>query len=374
MDEDEWDRFAYWNDIEYDSDGYHDVDHDRMKKKRNTAMQHQTGTLKRKAAATNRTPTKRRKGGAGKAHVVAHDAHISTDSPVVWRFKEDETGVPAQKDQVNTFALLKDWRARFPERKTGDNSVKDAASPMEASQPENAEEGLDIDSNILRAALQANLSKLTGASSGDSQESMLLDYVSRMLSGGGSADDIAGELADALFAKDGDSTEDNGDAEGGGDFGQWVLGRAEAQAGGGAPVGVVGEPSPANSAEEGSGDARVDDQRTLPVSPLPAVPADRRPPTPGSTQTRSSVDTPKNKGSVQKVEEAPEPKASAPSAVRGRKRKADDENGSTSNTAPSKRAATRSFDAPTASSKAKATATDAKTTSKRSTRASSKRS
>ena len=37
MDEDEWDRFAYWNDIEYDSDGYHDIDIERRKRRHEAA-------------------------------------------------------------------------------------------------------------------------------------------------------------------------------------------------------------------------------------------------------------------------------------------------------------------------------------------------
>lgn len=384
MDEDEWDRFAYWNDIEYDSDGYHDIDHERMKRRRDMAAKRQTGTLKRKSAAANRTPTKRRKGAAGKVHAVGQNTHTTVDSPVVWRPKEDENAVPIHEERVDAFSLLKDWRARFPDHNTSsDDSADDATTSKQASQAKgDDEDALEIDPNILRAALQANLAKLTGpGASGDPKESMLLDYVTRMLSGGGSSDDIAGELADALFAKDGDNTEDDGDAEGGGDFGQWVLERAEAQAGGSA-VGVVGEPSPANSAEEDSGGTRNDGHRNVPVSPLPTVPADRRPPTPGSTQTRSSVDTPKKNGTAQKIEqeplkpEAPKPNASAPAAaVRGRKRKAEDDKESSSQAAPSKRAATRSYDAPTASSKAKTSTTpNAKPAPKRSTRASTKKS
>ncbi|KAF2104473.1 hypothetical protein NA57DRAFT_70677 [Rhizodiscina lignyota] len=249
----EWDRFAYWNDIEYDSDGYHDVHEGRPGRKKQAIA---STPRKRKSKGSAVSPSKKRKLKDGTAHVPENGTDAPLLSPVAWR-PERVTGTPTRDTFPNSFALLKNWREQFPDSET--TSETDEHGTTDAPT-------LEIDPLALQAALRANLGSLVGgAGTGDLglDESMLLEHITRMLSAeGATADDIAGSLADALLARD-DGEEDES------------MAGTEDQDTDGDIVGVVPEPSPpAETASEPKGKQKHS-----------AVPAFRRPPTPTSSST-----------------------------------------------------------------------------------------
>ncbi|MBE7180301.1 MAG: hypothetical protein INR71_03670 [Terriglobus roseus] len=351
-DEWDWDRFHYWNDIEYDSDGYHDVDTDASaRKKRKHAQPAPKGKLKRRSDALESSPSKRRRGLAGER---APSATLnSVHSPVAWRQRGDRASTPTDQRQTRTtFALLKDWRTRFPDGTSAlggnsDDDDDDAAPPT-----------ADIDPAALLAALRANLAQVTGGAGGEElglDENMLLQHIAKMLaSDGASADDVAGELADALFARDDASvtSETAHDKRGDGDFGQWVLKQAEGNVAPehDPPLPVSGQLSP-------PADVALDAKEPPPLkSPAPSVPAGCRPPTPNSSEPTGS----QGKSDPAALRRENHPAASSPAPPHSRKRKAglDEDGGEHNSRVPAKRAATRSFDAPTASSRARSEQTN----------------
>lgn len=255
---------------------------------------------------------------------------------------------------------MKDWRVKFPEpEQSQDGAGREGKDPQ--GQP------LEIDQEAILTALRANLGKLTGGASGEgglgADEEMLMQHITQMLSQqGASLDDIAGGLADALFAPDDESVASEAlqERKGDGEFGQWILKQAEAQAGPGASQqssGQLSPPTDALSAAPGKNSAPLQ----TPALPLPA---DRRPPTPASTESSSNSSQRTAESAVQKVAE--------PAKPRGRKRKADPGADYSEPAAPTKRSATRSFHAPTASSKARNTQPAEKPASKMAARKASK--
>lgn len=364
-------------DIEYDSDG------DAIRARQAASKE---ARLKRKRqAASDETASKRRK-------VHSNMAYASDDSPAVLlvreRGKETQKSIPARTGNtpLKPWALLKDWRERlenapiFPVRGA---KVKLAEVRDEPEDDENGEEAVimdvegeewedevaeegeagdelsglaSLDPETLKMVLRQKMADagLTGI-----DEEMLMSSISRMLTQDGEADDIAGELAEELLVQEGDDE----DEEGGGAnpaLTEWVSKQAQ-------------------SAKVGSEQPLTPTESTSIAVPSEATPAHRRPPTPASTATSSSVDLSLStirvarppqppaaspRGQKRKADAAEEkrtpkkgtraqsPKAAAP-AVQSKKRKADADEAPA--LAPSKRPAraTRSFDAPTAASKSR---------------------
>lgn len=334
-------------------------------RKKQSATESSTGTLKRKRKAAEDTPSKKRRMKDGTAKAAENGTDAPLLSPVAWRPRNPPVGIPVLEKPPPPFTLLKDWREQFPEPDSG----------SESGDKESTVGQVQIDASALQAALRANLSSLTGgAGAGELglDESMLLEHITRMLaSDGATADDIAGSLADALFARDGD---EEGSAAGTEE--QEEMDTANE---GGAP-GLRGEPSPPAESADGSQPSRGKQQ--VPAFLMPDTPANRRPPTPSSSSTSTtnsgSQRTPQShrpKHPLSRVDsqqqQQPEPDvgsilaAAGMGAPRSRKRKQPQEHevdgadaGAEEQAKPApKRVAMRSFDAPTASSKARTAST-----------------
>jgi hypothetical protein len=359
----EWDRFDYFNDIEYASDGYDDalfLAHDVKGAKAGE---------KRKRAVTSSHSRKRRKTteGAPMPAVVIH-------SPVVWRSQADRA--PKQRmlgRNVQPYALLSDWREKLadtphwargappkpPSAQLDEEGViselptptadlldeADMADGEEMDQDEDEGEGegegegedgpLNISQDVLMAALQRQLSVAGGPLSGmDPQQ--LLQFAMRMATDQDAGDDIAGEMAKAMLEsvegeEEGDEDEDDKQIE------ETLMSWVDKQR-----------------------NTKKDASATEPHSPEAARDS-KRPPTPPSSEANRSV-----KAGVEiklgeaksKVWTAKETRPTAASL----KRKADEDVDAESTTKTTKKRATRSFDAPT-------TASQARTTSTRTTRA-----
>ncbi|KAH8726563.1 hypothetical protein GQ44DRAFT_613803 [Phaeosphaeriaceae sp. PMI808] len=222
----DWDRFDYFNDLEYASDGYDDATfqpHDskdvKIGQKRKRVAQGGSSNKKRRLAESERMPAD--------SSVVAH-------SPIVWRSQNDRK--PKQRllaDNAQPYALLKDWRdyltdtprwargsppAKSPSALSGTAQTPIAAeligeTPLpEDGQDEELEDedgGFNISQEVLMAALQRQLAAAGGPLSGmDPQQ--LLQYAMRMATDKDAGEDIAGEMAEAML--EGDEEED-ADAE-----------------------------------------------------------------------------------------------------------------------------------------------------------------
>ncbi|KAF2821872.1 hypothetical protein CC86DRAFT_470510 [Ophiobolus disseminans] len=315
----EWDRFDYFNDLEYASDGYDDAKFLPRDVKGAQAGQ------KRKRAVTSSSSSssskKKRKTvgdalGTIASEVVAH-------SPVVWRSQNDRA--PTRRlldDKAPSYALLSDWRSKLadtprwargspqPLQSPSAQSGITAASALEEEAPadgEDMEEGLNISQDALMAALQKQLAAAGGPLSGmDPQQ--LLQFAMRMATDQDAGDDIAGEMAEAML--EGDEEEDDGTAEE--NLLSWVAKQRN---------------------------ANKDSSASEPKSPEAARDS-KQPPTPPSSEANRSVKA--------------APNNSVPSDTQSsRKRKADEEVEGDSSTKTTKKRATRSFDAPTAASQAR---------------------
>ncbi|KAF2264160.1 hypothetical protein CC78DRAFT_248232 [Lojkania enalia] len=360
--EEDWDRFEYYNDLEYGSDGYDDVSlylHNSTPAK--------TGQ-KRKRGASAATSNKKQKVGRGRVNSINTSQAVLT--PVVWRSRSEPPKPKVSNGSAKPVALFKDWRnsladtpvwasGPLPESGIAEESSPDGKKATIISKPlsplsedvdeeeaENAEgEGGEIDSSALIEALQKNLAAAGGPLQGmDPQQ--LLQFAMRMIVDKDAGDDIAGELADSVLQQGAEGAEgeedDEDDEEAPADILSWLSKQRE-------------------TSHEKSMDQDVEVQN-VPKSSKTGH-GSNRPPTPPSSETYRSVKAAdytikgfnltqnKNSASFKQNSKA------LPSAQRKamRKRKAEEDTagdaGPEDNT---KKRATRSYDAPTAASLARA--------------------
>jgi hypothetical protein len=219
---DEWDRFDYFNDLEYDFEGYDDANFVTH----NGASGHPKIGQKRKRGAVPGRSSKKQKLVSGAAKPEQDVAWLS-NSPIVWRAQADRgmTARPLPED-TEPYAVLKDWRetlAKAPNwtRRPGklaplapnihvDEEEQDWADEESMEEENNSEDAPDlegIDPTALMAALQSRLGSAGGPLSGmDPQQ--LLQFALRMANNQDAGDDIAGELADEMLNQGGDNDED----------------------------------------------------------------------------------------------------------------------------------------------------------------------
>jgi hypothetical protein len=250
---DEWDRFDYFNDIEYDFEGYDDANF----------VPHSTESVarKRKRRAPDTCSQKRQRTANGHRKPETDVAWLS-NAPIVWRPQADRD--PKSRplpDDAEPYALLKDWRQRLdnvpdwvskPSRTTRElrapSQERSPSGILEAVpdgewEDEEGEEGEEdeedeedqggeqeapaIDPAAIMAALQSRLASAGGPLSGmDPQQ--LLQFALRMANGEGEGDEIAGEMADEILNQ-GDEAEE-GDDEAEAQLMSWVSRQREANA------------------------------------------------------------------------------------------------------------------------------------------------
>jgi hypothetical protein len=338
--EDDWDRFDYFNDLEYGSDGYDDA---------KTQALHVKGAkagLKRKRAVTT-APAKKRL--AKESVSTRTEPTPPGHSPIVWR-SQTKRGIEPQTldDNAQPYALFKNWREKLADipdwakgsppsspgtlsSRPGKGKGKMAFVTEPASPPydedddgdDEDDDGMDqgedgIPQEALMAALQRQLAAAGGPLSGmDPQQ--LLEFAMRMATDKDAGDDIAGEMADAMLGG-GEEDEEDADAE------EKLL-------------------------------SWVSQQRNGKKQEIPAEEdTAQRPPTPPSSHLKHSVRVTETNSTSSTT--APTHMAAEPGTIKSSlKRKAEDEptgEGSTK-VLKKKTTTTRSFDAPTAASQAKST-------------------
>jgi site-specific DNA-cytosine methylase len=343
----EWDRFDYFNDLEYASDGYDDATFQP-----HNAKDAQIGQKRKRVVRSGHSSKKPRTMERGPTPV---DTAVAVHSPVVWRSQSDRQ--PEQKllaDDAQSYAVLKNWREKLadtPNWARGSPPAKPpSASPGKANAPHTSEvpfpasallddttladeaevdreemdqeDHVDISQDALMAALQRQLAAAGGPLSGmDPQQ--LLQFAMRMATDKDAGDDIAGEMAEAML--EGEEDEDDEDAEE--NLLSWV-------------------------AQQRS--ANNETAASEPKSP-DTTHGTNRPPTPPSSEANRSVKAvgvnAKSGEAKSKSWAARETKHTQPAASLKRKAGGDDE--AESSTKTTKKRATRSFDAPTATSQAR---------------------
>lgn len=346
----DWDRFDYYNDIEYASDGFDDAKFEAHDVKNAKAGQKRKRAVHNARSKKKQRPTGQMDGQAGP---------LLRYSPVVWRSQTGPKSEPKLlDDDAQSYALLKDWRNKLadtphwargslhPSSNKAEGKIAFASEPMsptsdvegeqELEEEEGEEEGeeeesMGIDQTALMAALQGRLAAAGGPLSGmDPQQ--LLQFAMRMATGD-DGDAIAGDMADAMLDQAEEDEDEDADAEA--NLLSWVAQQRNAQ------------PEPL---------------ATTPQLPDPTHDS-VQPPTPPLSEvnrgTRASNNILKPSQTKTKGTESNSRQSSA------LKRKADEEMDTESSAKVTKKRATRSFDAPTAASQARSL--PAKTT--RSTRA-----
>lgn len=322
----DWDRFDYFNDLEYASDGY------------DSAVFQVQGSKGPKIGEKRRrhlspSQSKKRQRALGDAEAAALKM-----SPIVWRSQADRGSQPKPLDEnAQTYTVLQDWRkkldtprwargtppqssvqaAREQKHKADVVDTVESASPpsdLDAEDEGAHEDEMDIDPGALMAALQSRLAEAGGPLS-DMDPQQLLDFAMRMATGKDAGDDIAGEMADVMLNQD---MEDDGeDPEAEANLLSWV---AQQRNHGTEPPASAPESSTTNNIE--------------------------RPPTPPET----SASTASTNRTVKASQTATNSRTRTNTSL---KRKADEENESEAVTLPTKKRTTRTFDAPTTASQAR---------------------
>lgn len=329
----DWDRFDYFNDLEYASDGYDDATFQV-----HNVKDAKTGQ-KRKREVKQMHSRKRRvaEGDDGQTQTMGVE-----HCPVVWRAQTDrEIKARSLEDDAPSYALLKNWReeladtpqwARASSRRsqtTSSGTPKEGGSasrtepllPPSGIEDDISEEtpdgdmemeDMDLDKDAIMAALQRQLAAAGGPLSGmDPQQ--LLDFALRMAANKDAGDDIAGEMAEAML--EGDDEDDDADAEE--NLLSWVAQQRNANT----DTSETAAESPAPKGSKGNGD---------------------QPPTPPPSEANRSIHVSETTTATMT--------ANAPT-----KRKADAIVDADTPLKTVKKRVTKSFHAPTAASQARAT-------------------
>jgi hypothetical protein len=212
----EWDRFDYFNDLEYASDGYDDAAFQPHNAKASVIGQ------KRKRAAKGRRSRKKQKVVGSGAHPT--QPSVAVHSPVVWRSQHHRQPTPKLlPDDAQSYALLRNWRDELADtphwaRRSPDpppGNARAAASPAPLGEAalareEEMDQHVHVSQDALMAALQRQLAAAGGPLGGmDPQQ--LLQFAMRMATDKDAGHDIAGEMADAML--EGDEEDEGEDAE-----------------------------------------------------------------------------------------------------------------------------------------------------------------
>ena len=328
----DWDRFDYFNDLEYASDGYDDAVFQVQDSKGP-----KTGEKRKRHVKPSQSKKRQRIPGDTEAAALGM-------SPIVWRSQANRGSQPKLLDKnAQTYTVLQDWRQKLkdtPKWAKGSPpmsptvqaameqkliadvvGMKEPVSPpseMDAEDEGLQEDEMDIDPSALMAALQSRLAEAGGPLSGmDPQQ--LLDFAMRMATGKDAGDDIAGEMADAMLNQgEEDNEEDNEeDPEAEANLLSWV---AQQRNHGTEPSASAPEPTATDDGE--------------------------RPPTPPEEKASTSTTDRTAKASQTVTKTCSQSSTSL-------KRKADNEKENEASTKPPKKQATRTFDAPTAASQAR---------------------
>lgn len=209
--DDFWDdqsRYEYWNDIEYDTDGYndHQPTTNEVQKKRKSQTDVSSKGRKRRAANSPVSNLKKRK-----LDPSVNSYHVLP--PVLLLDKkglEIRDAPTIEVSRLLSCAMLPDWRDKFVNNKEfapfseAGHAVQAAATEENEEIPEgNVEEEAAISADAMKLALQRHLGSL-GVNLGNTDESMLLQMIEKMMAGEADADDLMDQLVDGIHGESDD--------------------------------------------------------------------------------------------------------------------------------------------------------------------------
>lgn len=367
-DYDEFDRFEYFYDLDYGSDDDNDFYENREDDAKSGEKRKRGGDVR-----SSRKEKRLKMGEHGNERKGPRTAQ-SEYSPVAWYSQAERNRAPKTRvfDETAPAVALKvseELACPVPLHGTEGDTPPTIEEPPplspapESDKPEEAEPTPAApDQAALMAAIQSNLAAAGGPLSGmDPQQ--LLEFAMRMM-GGEAGDDLAGELADNLLTQaQGEGDEEDGNEE------------AEAPAG---LLDWLSKQRDAPTLDNTSPTANEPTTKTVPTRPKSPEAQDhpvQRPLTPppsiayqntgsesgnsgnsgnsGKKQPPAQEDAEMDDSTVVDVQEAKTPAENSPQNQSKTTRKRKAAATETAEPAPKKRV-TRSFDAPTASSRARA--------------------
>lgn len=218
----DFDLYEYWDDVEYGDDAYWEYGLPEKKA--------ENGQKRRRVAAAEATPSKRRK----TEETIQEDVKNGDLSPMVFMSRAERNrrflADPPLLKGKNTVSLLPDWRRRFKDAdgvvtaKKMPAAMKNAAEAQDEDTPprkgyvhltENGEDdeeegdwedddeegeeegGIALDPEMLQTILRE---KLGAAGLGGADEAGFMQAIQQMMSGQG-GEDATGDLANALLGK-----------------------------------------------------------------------------------------------------------------------------------------------------------------------------
>lgn len=201
----EWDRFDYFNDIEYDYEGYDDANFVPHNQK---TGQPKIGQKRKRGVTANHNRVKRQKTITGDGKPVM-DMPWLTNSPVVWRAQGDREPKPRPlPENAEPYAILKDWRQmdKVPDWVSQSSRIRklrasrrDLITPdVQAPEDEGMVDGDENAASISAAAVEAALqSRLAGGTRMNPEELNQLALQMAMTASGEeerAVDEVAGQL------------------------------------------------------------------------------------------------------------------------------------------------------------------------------------
>lgn len=226
----EYDIFEYFGELEHGSDSYWDA--------RIRHLEEGDGQMKQQQQEQRSTSKKRKQGegqeeeGEGfmsrKRRREGDDA-IAVDENVVYMpFEARLARPPPRSADGGHFALLPDWKERFPEKKGGEipspgkgrqmpaemrRAAEGGADDEEDEEEEGEElvegEGMDVDSGADASGVDQDVvmqvlrQRLADSGLGEVDEAVFKDAIAQMLSGEGDGGDAVGGLASLLLGQKG---------------------------------------------------------------------------------------------------------------------------------------------------------------------------
>jgi hypothetical protein len=252
--DEEWDRYDYWQDIEYDTDGYGDDDRlipggskrapssQKSKRVKQNNVTITTRSRKRKASDTlakqaTKRSMKRRKFQEEASTVILPVELLPTeelrpperlDESIGDITKLKKVALPGWRDYVSN---ADEAEIRVDLGRNASNESLTSGSSQETFNGEDDEEEGPINPEFLQMALLKNLQNLgLDISSVDQDE--LLQLAERMMSNGAEADDLLANFVEGLMGEEEEDEKAEGEVEeqANGTFGKWVSDRANASA------------------------------------------------------------------------------------------------------------------------------------------------
>jgi len=225
--QEEWDdmsRFEYWNDIDYDSDGYNDLSKRRTNKSTAPKTNENSTSRKRKASAEAEKITKRPKLSRNQSTLLVDLPPVLFMSPIIERQEPI-----ADITRMETYSIFPDWRERFKNIKSVANVIPQAKPPnIEDMEMESDDEIIEDESDgemdvsapldALTLSLEKNLASM-GLDTTRIDQSKLLLLAQKIMSQSEDAEQLMEEIIEGIHSGEEQTGKDP--------FAEWITGKTD---------------------------------------------------------------------------------------------------------------------------------------------------